>query len=318
VVKNTRSIEILPEIKTFIFDKTGTLTEGKVKVDEIITMKDSIKEDVIKYFLIAEKHSSHTLAKVLYTQLKEGKRVPEPDHFKEYFGMGVYAKYKGQRIHVGNKKLLQRFNMGTKDLPENLENTIIVSVDWKPIGLITYQDTLKESSKELVKLLKSKRSEIIMLTGDKKKAAEKVGEELGIEKIYSEITPENKLEIVKELRQEKGRLAMIGDGINDAASLAQADVGISVNNEIDLIKESADIVLVGNEIKLIEDLIRKSDFTRTKINQNIFWTYAYNLGAVVIASGLLIPIGLSIDPLIACAASISSTISIMINSFLFR
>jgi P-type E1-E2 ATPase len=177
---------------------------------------------------------------------------------------------------------------------------------------------VKEVFTFLVKLLKSKRSEIIMLTGDKKKAAEKVGEELGIEKIYSEITPENKLEIVKELRQEKGRLAMIGDGINDAASLAQADVGISVNNEIDLIKESADIVLVGNEIKLIEDLIRKSDFTRTKINQNIFWTYAYNLGAVVIASGLLIPIGLSIDPLIACAASISSTISIMINSFLFR
>jgi len=156
-----------------------------------------------------------------------------------------------------------------------------------------------------------------MLTGDNKKTARDIGRELGITKIFSEITPEKKLEIIRKLR-EKNRLVMIGDGINDAPSLAQADVGISVNNEVDLIKESSDIVLVRNDLRLIQDLVKVSDYTKTKIKQNLFWTYSYNFIAVLIASGLFARLGLSADPLIACAASISSTISIMINSFLFR
>jgi len=317
VVKNHRSIEMIPEIKTFVFDKTGTLTEGKVKVNDVITLNNFSREEIIKYFLIAEKNSSHTLAKRLYKQLKKNKRIPEPDSFKEYFGMGVYAKCKNDRIHVGGKKLLKKFNIATGKLPKDLENTIVVCVNKKPIGLIKFQDTLKESSKDLVEFLKKRKTEVIMLTGDNKKTARDIGRELGITKIFSEITPEKKLEIIRKLR-EKNRLVMIGDGINDAPSLAQADVGISVNNEVDLIKESSDIVLVRNDLRLIQDLVKVSDYTKTKIKQNLFWTYSYNFIAVLIASGLFARLGLSADPLIACAASISSTISIMINSFLFR
>ncbi len=317
IVKNPRSVEMLPEINTYVFDKTGTLTEGKWMVDQIKTLNDFSCDEVIKYFLIAEKNSSHVLVKILYDQLDKNKRVPEPDHFREYFGMGVYARYKDHTIHVGKESLLNKFNIEKDGLPEDLQNTVIVCVDRKPMGLIEFQDTLKEASKELVEFLKKRGNEIIMLTGDTKTKAERIGEELGIEKIFSEVTPENKLEIVKELR-EKGRLVMIGDGINDAPSLAQADVGISVNNELDLIKESADVVLTRNDLTMVKKLIKISDFTQTKIRQNLFWTYTYNLAAVVIASGLLMGLGLTVSPLLACAASVSSTISIMINSFLFR
>ncbi len=317
VVKNHRSIEMIPEIKTFVFDKTGTLTEGEVKVNNVITLNNFSREEIIKYFLIAEKNSSHTLAKRLYRQLKKNKRIPEPDSFKEYFGMGVYAKYKNDRIHVGGKKLLKKFNIKTDELPKDLQNTIVVCINKKPVGLIKFQDILKESSKDLVEFLEKRKTEVIMLTGDNKKTARIIGKELGIKKIFSEITPEKKLEIIEKLR-EKGRLVMIGDGINDAPSLAQADVGISVNNEVDLIKESSDIVLVRNDLQLIQDLVKVSDYTKTKIKQNLFWTYSYNFIGVLIASGLFAGLGLSVDPLIACAASISSTISIMINSFLFR
>jgi len=317
VVKNHRSIEMIPEIKTFIFDKTGTLTEGKVKVNDVIALNNFSREEIIKYFLMAEKNSSHTLVKRLYKQLKKNKRAPEPDSFKEYFGIGVYAKYKDDSVYVGEKKLLKKFNIATDELPKDLQNTIVICVNKKIIGLIKFQDTLKESSKELVEFLKERKSEVIMLTGDNKKTARDIGRELGITKIFSEITPEKKLEIIRKLR-EKNRLVMIGDGINDTPSLAQADVGISVNNEVDLIKESSDIILVRNDLGLIQDLVKVSDYTKTKIKQNLFWTYSYNFIAVLIASGLFARLGLSADPLIACAASISSTISIMINSFLFR
>lgn len=316
VIKNPRSIEILPEIKTYVFDKTGTLTEGKTEAKEVTVLNDFDCDEVIKYFLIAEKHSTHPLAKLVYKQLKKNTRVPEPDHFKEYFGMGVYARYKDKRIHIGGEKFLDLFNIEKKRLSD-LENHVVVCVDRKPVGIIKVEDTLKRSSKELVEFLRERENQVIMLTGDKEKNAKEVGQELGIEEIYSEITPEKKLDIIKELR-ENDPLVMIGDGINDAPSLAQADVGISVNNELDLIRESADIVLTRNDLTLIEKLIRISDFTQTKIRQNLFWTYSYNLVAITIASGLLVDFGLTVDPLLACAASISSTLSIMINSFLFR
>jgi len=317
VVRNPRAIEMIPEIKMFVFDKTGTLTEGNVRVGEIITLNDFSCQDVIKYFLISEKNSSHSLAKMIYKKLRRGMRIPEPDHFREYFGMGVYAKYKGDTIHAGGERLLKKFNITSDRLPEDLQNKIVVCVNREPVGIITLEDTLKESSKQMVNFLKKRKSKIIMLTGDNEKIAKKIGKELGIKKIFSEVTPEKKLEIIKKLRR-KGRICMIGDGINDAPSLAQADVGISVNNEVDLIKESSDVVLVRNDLTLIENLIRVSDYTKTKIKQNLFWTYSYNFVAVLIASGLLRGLGLSVDPLLACAASISSTISIMINSFLFR
>ncbi|MBD3156037.1 MAG: heavy metal translocating P-type ATPase, partial [Candidatus Aenigmarchaeota archaeon] len=316
VIRNPRSVETLPVINTYVFDKTGTLTEGKTEVKEITTINGSNIEEVVNYFLIAEKHSSHPIAKMTCKELKGAGRIPEPDHFKEYFGMGVYARYKNKKIHVGGEKFLDLFNIEKNNL-DSLKNQLIVCVDRKPIGMIRIEDTLKRSSKELIQFLKEKNKEIIILTGDKRKNSEKIGEELGVEKIFSEITPEKKLEIIKNLRK-KGPLVMIGDGINDAPSLAQADIGISVNNELDLIRESSDIVLIRNDLRLVEKLIRISEFTKTKIKQNLFWTYFYNIIAVLMASGALVGLGLNVNPLLASAASISSTVSIMINSFLFR
>lgn len=318
IVKNPRTITMLPEIEVFIFDKTGTLTCGSPLGYKICPVKGFSEEDVLKYFLIAEKNSQHPLTKMVVDNLGYSKNIPDVESFREDFGFGVTASYKGKVIEVGNRQFLEKRGIDFS-LYQSFSSSekFIVCIEKKIVGSILLKEKLKQDSKMIIQFLKKKEKDVIMLTGDEKSKALSVARQLEIKKVFFGVSPEKKLSIVKKIAERK-KVAMIGDGVNDAPSLAMAHVGISMNKDVDLISESSDIVLASDDLKLLKDLLIICDHTKTKIRQNIFWTYLYNIIAITIATGVFISLGISIDPLIACAASISSTLSIMINSFLFR
>ncbi|MEM5792936.1 MAG: cation-translocating P-type ATPase [Candidatus Aenigmatarchaeota archaeon] len=311
IVKNPRCIELIPEINTFVLDKTGTISESRSNLK--IKKMGISKKELIDYLLIAEKNSTHPISRMILNKFRE-RNIPDPDEFREIHGMGLFAKYKGKEIYVGGRKLLKKLGIRYH---ENFLDEIFLIVDKKIVGIISFEDTIKTSSKEFINFLKKRNKKIILLTGSNRNSAIKVARDLGIKKVYWDVSPEKKLSIIMELRKS-GRIIMIGDGINDAPSLAQADVGISINTDLDIVRESSDIVLTKDDLRLVEEIIIISDFTKKKIKQNLFWTYFYNIFAVLFASGLFIKFGILPTLMTACAASISSTLSIMINSFVFR
>ena len=324
--KSSRAIQKASEIQIVVFDKTGTLTQGKTEITEMHTVHGFHPKDVIKLAAIAEKKSEHPLAKAVIKAAQKAKiEIPDPEKFQAIPGKGVIASYLHKRILVGNITFLKEKKIPINTIEEEIEKLVsrgrtilIVVVNEKIIGLFGIADLIKDDAKEAVTALQNQGKKVILLTGDNERTAQTVAHQLGIEHVIAEITPEQKYEKIKELKKE-GHVAMVGDGINDAPSLAQADIGIAIGSGTDVAIEAGDIVLLRNNVMDVVHALNLGSYTVRKIKQNLFWAFAYNIIAIPIAAGVLYPVtGWFLQPWIAALAMSFSSVSVIGNALLMK
>lgn len=321
LIKGGEPLETAYKVDTVVFDKTGTITEGKPKVTDIFNF--GIDEDTLLSLVASsESHSEHPLGEAIVNFAKE-KNVTliSPSHFKSYTGMGIETVINDYSLFIGNEKFLIEKNI--KNIPYDIINTLstegktplLVSINNNFSGIIAVADVIKSDSKEAVNKLTSMGINVIMLTGDNKKTALAIGHEAGINEIIAEVLPHEKSNVIKNL-QAKGKIvAMVGDGINDAPSLALANVGIAIGNGTDIAIESADIVLMKNSILDVPKAINLSRKTIANIKQNLFWAFAYNVIGIPVAAGILYLFGGPLlNPMIAGAAMAMSSVSVVTNA----
>ncbi|MCE5341383.1 MAG: heavy metal translocating P-type ATPase [Planctomycetaceae bacterium] len=322
LIKNAEALENMESVDTLVVDKTGTLTEGRPKVVSVVA--NEIKESLlIQIAAGVEQYSEHPLGRAI-VNFAESKYISLENiqSFQSFAGKGVTALLNGGKIIVGSQKLLEENGIDVSRMTNSIDQsntTVLVAVEGKIKGAIAIADPIKESARDAVKLLKKQAIELIMLTGDNQKTAEMIAKELGIEKVYAQVLPQDKNEIIKRLQQQGKIVAMAGDGINDAPALAQADVGIAMATGTDIAMESADIVLVKGDLRGIIRARNLSRATMRNIRQNIFFAFFYNSVAIPIAAGLLYPfLGILLSPVIAALAMSFSSVSVATNALRLR
>ncbi|MEO6404730.1 MAG: copper-translocating P-type ATPase [Ferruginibacter sp.] len=328
LIKNAEAIEKMNEIDTLIIDKTGTITEGKPSVENIVTLKGFDANDLLKKIASVNKQSEHPLAEAIvkYATLKNV-TLTDVKNFEAIAGKGVTAMVEGKKIAIGNKKLME----GTQStIPDDLEIQVkteqgkgktvsYISIDGVAAGYITITDMIKETSKEAIQELIDNHVNVIMLTGDNAGTAKAVADTLQLSAYKAEFLPQDKLEEVKRLQMEGKKVAVAGDGINDAPALAQSDVGIAMGTGTDVAIESAAITLVKGDLQGIVKAKKLSHAVMKNIKQNLFFAFIYNVVGVPIAAGVLYPFfGLLLSPMIAAAAMSVSSVSVIGNALRLR
>ena len=328
--RNAPALEAAHRLDTLILDKTGTLTEGRPKVTQIITVdtknQKQAQTELLKLASAVEQGSEHPLGRAVVAEAeKQNLELPQISEFEAQTGFGVKAVCNGNLIFVGNPALMRRENIFT-EVPETLEKLIpsgstpvFVAVDGKLTGSILLADEARPESAEAVQNFQELGLEVVMLTGDQKTSAEAVAEKTGITKIHAGVLPEEKSKIVKQYQARGGHVGMIGDGINDAPALAQSDVGIAMGSGTDVALETADMVLMKNDLRHVADALRLSRATLRNIRQNLFWAFGYNVVGIPIAAGLLVPFGgPALHPMLAAGAMAFSSVSVVMNSLRLR
>ena len=295
LIKSGEALETTHNLDTIVFDKTGTLTEGKPIVTDILVTPLITKENLLYYATSGETGSEHPLGEAIVQKANEEKMsLTKPDQFEAIPGHGILVEIEGKDMYSGNRKLMleQKIDLSSMEkesdrLADEGKTPMYLSVDGELAGIIAVADTLKENSMKVVKELRRRGVEVIMITGDNKRTAKAIAKQVGIDSVLSEVLPEDKAEEVKKLQEAGKKVAMVGDGINDAPALAQADVGIAVGSGTDVAIESADIVLMRNDLTAVLTAIDLSHATLRNIKQNLFWAFAYNLVGIPVAMGLL-------------------------------
>jgi len=322
LIKGAEALENVHKINTIVFDKTGTLTKGKPELTDIIELNKIKKKEILKYAAIAEKNSEHPLAEAIINKARRLK-IPNATFFKAIPGYGILARYSKKTILFGNRSLMKKYKIKTdgiedriNELEEEGKTVMILALNRKITGLIAVADTLKEFSKEAVEKLHKMGKEVIMITGDNRRTAEAIANQLGIDSVLSEVLPKDKAKEIEKLEKKGKIVAMIGDGINDAPALAKADVGIAIGAGTDIALETGQIVLIKNDLRDVVTAIDLSNYTIKKIKQNLFWAFFYNSILIPIAAGLFYP--LTINPMIAGAAMAFSSVSVVSNSLLMK
>lgn len=323
LIKSGAALETAHKIQTVVFDKTGTITEGKPKVTDIITVQGTSQEELLLIAASAEKTSEHPLGEAIVKKAEEEKLdLKKVNFFKAIPGHGIEVEIDSKKILLGNKKLIVENNISLEDLEEKSiklanegKTPMYIASDGKIMGIIGVADTVKESSQKAIEKLHGMGIEVAMITGDNQKTAEAIAKQVGIDTVIAEVLPEDKASEVKKL-QEKGRkVAMVGDGINDAPALVQADVGMAIGSGTDVAIESADIVLVRNDLMDVATAIQLSKKTIKNIKENLFWAFAYNTVGIPVAMGILhIFGGPLLNPMIAAAAMSFSSVSVLLNA----
>lgn len=323
LVKSGEALETAHKIDTVVLDKTGTITEGKPVVTDIISTPGYEENQILGWAAGAESGSEHPLAEAI---LKEAEArsisLPIATEFMAEPGMGIRGKMDGHQVLLGNPRMMEQNSVTMEGLVLQYDQLsgegktpMVLAVDGKPAGIIAVADTIKASSHEAVDRLREMGLEVVMLTGDNRKTAEAIGRQLGISRIEAEVLPGDKAEVVGQLLSEGRRVAMVGDGINDAPALAKADVGIAIGSGTDVAMESADIVLMRNELTGVATAIQLSRSTMTNIRQNLFWAFGYNVIGIPIAAGLLHLFGGPLlNPIFAAAAMSLSSVSVLTNA----
>jgi len=321
--KNAEAIEVLREIDTLVVDKTGTLTEGKPKLVTIVPAPGFGEEELLRLAASLERGSEHPLAAAIVAGAQErGIDLAKVDTFESVTGKGVKGIVDERSVALGNRALLEEASIDPGELAAQAESyradgqtVMFVIVDEKPAGLVGVADPIKESTLEAIRQLHEQKIRIVMVTGDSRRTAEAVSRKLNIDEVVAEVLPTQKVEIVKRLQSEGRRVAMAGDGINDAPALAQAEVGIAMGTGTDVAMQSADVTLVKGDLRGIVRAIRLSRATLKNIKQNLFFAFVYNALGVPIAAGVLYPFfGLLLNPMIAAAAMSVSSVSVIANS----
>ena len=327
LIRSGEALENAHKVKYFLFDKTGTITNGKLKVAYFNNYSKEDDTEVLKYLVSVEKKSEHPIAKAVINYGKENKimAVAVKD-FMSYPGRGVYAKIKEDELYIGNQTLVEdvlgkkykheSFKQ-SKELSKNGNSILFIVKNKEVIGLIGVKDTIKEGSIQAIEKLKTKDINAIIVTGDNEEVARVIANEVGITDVISSCTPTEKGMLVKAY-SEKGVTAMCGDGINDSVALVNADIGISFSDASDVSTNSAQVVLVGNELSKINDLINISKRTIRIIKQNLFWALIYNLCMIPVASGLFSKFGIGINPMIGSIAMMISSLLVVFNSLRLR
>ena len=324
LIKNNAVLEVARNLDTVVFDKTGTLTNGKLDVTDIVA-DDSRK--ILEVAAIAEKWSEHPIGQAIVKKAEnEGISVAEPESFDALPGFGVTAKVKGKKVLIGNRALMKNNNVPVQQLENEIEKleaegktVLIVAVKGKAAGAIAVSDTVKEHSKEAVSALQKMGLKVIMLSGDTRRTAEAVAKQLGIDEVLAEVVPAQKVDEIKKLQSQGRFVAMVGDGINDAPAITQANVGIAIGSGTDVAVDSGEIVLIKDDPRDVATSIKLSRKTLGKIKQNLFWAFFYNIIMIPLAAGVLYStLGVLIPPEAAAASMILSDITVVGNSMLLR
>ena len=335
LIKSGKALEIARDLDIVIFDKTGTLTKGEPSVTDIVRIKEDMSEDqILQIAASVEKNSEHPLAQAIVNKAKENDLVLDKvEGFQAIPGYGVTAELEnlpagrqGKKIFFGTRKLMVENQIDPNLIEEKMivledqgKTAMILALDKEFIGIIAVADTLKEYSKEAVEMLYKMGKKVVMITGDNKRVGQAIARQVGIDKVLAEVLPQEKSAEIKKLQNEGNIVAMVGDGINDAPALAQADLGIALGSGTDVAMETGEIVLIKDDLRDVVIAIDLSKYTLNKIKQNLFWAFFYNIVGIPIAAGILFPfIGWLLNPSLAALAMAFSSVSVVSNSLLMK
>lgn len=324
LIKSGEALETAHKIKTVVFDKTGTITKGKPVLTDLIAYGKYNENELLKIAASVENDSEHPLAEAIVNKAKEKNIEIKPyEKFRAMPGYGIRAIFEGKEVQIGNRKLMENRKINVEisqkdyDILSNEGKTpMYISIDKELAGLVAVADVIKETSKEAIEKLKKMGIKTIMLTGDNEKTAKFIAKQVGIDDVISEVLPYQKSQKVKELQEKDEFVAMVGDGINDSPALAQANVGIAIGNGTDVAIESADIVLIRNDLRDVAGAISLSKATITNIKENLFWALFYNVLGIPFAAGIFYAFfnGPKLDPMIAAFAMSFSSVSVLGNA----
>ena len=327
LIKNAEALELMEKIDTLIVDKTGTLTEGKPRLTSAIPLNDMSESELLRLAASIERGSEHPLAGAIVSGAQQKNlKMTDALEFQSVTGKGVIGKVDDHQVALGNIKLLEQLKIDAGGLIERAdalrkegETVMFVAIDGRPAGLIGVADPIKESTPEAIRALHENGIRIVMVTGDSRTTAEAVARKLGIDEVEADVLPEQKVQVVKRLQAEGKKVAMAGDGVNDAPALAQAQVGIAMGTGTDVAIQSAGVTLLKGDLRGIVRARKLSRATMRNIRQNLFFAFIYNALGVPIAAGALYPVfGLLLSPMIASAAMSFSSVSVIGNALRLR
>jgi Cu+-exporting ATPase len=332
LIKSSKALEIARSINMVVFDKTGTLTKGEPVVTDIISVGEakpaSVKEvglasRVLEIAGSIEKNSEHPLAQAIVNKAKENKlALSEVEGFEAVPGGGVKADFENKQVLLGTRKLMADNKIKTDAIEDKMvtlehqgKTAMILAYNKKIIGIIAVADVLKENSKEAVDALHKMGKQVAMITGDNKRVAQAIADQVGIDRVLAEVLPQGKSDEIAKLQAEGKIVAMVGDGINDAPALAKADLGIALGSGTDVAMETGEIVLIKDDLRDVVSSIDLSKYTLRKIKQGLFWAFFYNIVGIPIAAGIIYPLtGWLLNPSIAAAAMAFSSVSVVLNA----
>ncbi len=327
LIRNAEALEILEKVDTLVVDKTGTLTEGRPRLRAVVPVADADESEVLRLAASVEVGSEHPLAAAIVEGAEaRGIKPVAADDFRSVSGKGVIARVGGHAVALGNVALMREVGVDpgavlarADELRGDGQTVMFVARDGRLIGLVGVADPIKESAQEALEQLRQAGLTIVMLTGDSRRTAEAVAAKLGITHVEAEVLPERKIEVVRDLRAKGRKIAMAGDGVNDAPALAAADVGIAMGTGTDVAMQSAGVTLVKGDLRGIVRATRLSHATMRNIRQNLFFAFVYNALGVPIAAGVLYPVaGVLLSPIIASAAMTFSSVSVIANALRLR
>ncbi|RKO66232.1 heavy metal translocating P-type ATPase [Desulfofundulus salinus] len=325
--KGADAVEATAALQVVLFDKTGTITRGEPSLTDVIPAPGFTREEVLSLAAAAEKNSEHPLGEAIVRGAeKDGLNVEDAENFEAIPGHGIKARYRGRSILLGNRRLMEREGVPFETLlpyVESLEQdgktAMLLAVDGQAAGVIAVADTIKENVPQAIARLKKMGIQVIMITGDNRRTAEAIARQAGIEKVLAEVLPQDKAEEVRKLQARGLRVAMVGDGINDAPALAAADVGMAIGTGTDIAKETGEVILIKADLRDVVSAIEIARATMRKVRQNLVWAFIYNSLGIPIAAGVLYPFtGLIVSPELAAFFMAMSSVSVTLNTLLLK